>query len=205
MVVDGKWCVQTMLCNARDVDAVWLPELELGFFRGCVARPLPGGRYCGEHAAQCTMAPEDCDITDHREVCSSSGITLQYKREGDWHGRADVDVAAIRAYELQLLRKRTSGEPNDGTCGRDDRKSVAETFCARKSAGILAAVRPCLQIASVAPMFSSESLTQVLLFVFICPRRFLNWNTLCTTTHVAWLASSESAERVAPHGLESLV
>lgn len=38
--------------------------------------------------------------------------------------------------------------------------------CGRKSNGILAAVTPCLQIASIKPMFASESPTQVLLFVF---------------------------------------
>jgi hypothetical protein len=63
-----------------------------------------------------------------------------------------------------LLRKRPKA-PVDGECNKDDRKAVDETVCGRKSAGILVAVTPCLQIAAVTPLFASESITQVVLFV----------------------------------------
>ena len=48
---------------------------------------------------------------------------------------------------------------------QDERKGVAESSCRRKSSGILVAVSPCLQILSIAPMYSSESATQVVLLL----------------------------------------
>ena len=51
------------------------------------------------------------------------------------------------------------------TCNKDDRKGVSESTCCRKSSGLLVAVTPCLQIAAVRPMYASESLTPVLIFV----------------------------------------
>jgi hypothetical protein len=63
-IVDGKWCIQTTICNARDTGLTWVPALGAGFFKGCVERPLPGNKFCAKHAAQSTLAPEDSKITD---------------------------------------------------------------------------------------------------------------------------------------------
>jgi hypothetical protein len=57
LIVDGKWCVQTSVCNARDVGLVWEPALGTGFLKGCTNRPAPGSKYCAEHVSQCTTAP----------------------------------------------------------------------------------------------------------------------------------------------------
>ena len=79
-----------------------------------------------------------------------------------------MSVAEVRAYELSLLRVRelTKEDGPREECGKDLRKGVSETFCGRKSSGCLIAVMPCLQIGSIRPMFASESLTEVMLFLW---------------------------------------
>lgn len=38
---DGKWSVQTMLCNERGLGLTWSSALATGIFTGCVRRPGP--------------------------------------------------------------------------------------------------------------------------------------------------------------------
>lgn len=99
---------------------------------------------------ECTAAPEDASITEHREVSGDSTITLEYKVGNEWVKADALAVSVIRAYELKQLRRRPNPNPadNNETCNRDERKGIAETCCGRKSSGILAAVTPCLQIAA---------------------------------------------------------
>lgn len=106
-------------------------------------------------------------------------MTLEYEIAGAWVPSADVDVSKIRAYEMRLLRKKKH-EPADAAdeegaeCNRDERKGVSEVSCGRKSSGILAAVTPCLQIAALRPMYSSESFTQIVIMVLALVRLFVN-------------------------------
>jgi hypothetical protein len=79
-----------------------------------------------------------------------------------------VPVEHIRAYEMKLLRARPvhHADLHGESCNKDAKKDVAETtVCGRKSSGILVAVTPCLQIVAIRPMYTSESLTQVLCMV----------------------------------------
>ena len=166
LIVDGKWCVQTAICNARDGGMVWDAALATGFLTGCTERPVPGGKYCARHMHECTAAVEDCTITEHREVIGPDSLTLEYKVDGTWRPASQMAVSLVRAYELTLLRARTPAHADEfSTCNKDSRKGVPETFASRKSSGILAAVTPCLQIAAVRPMYASESITQVLVFL----------------------------------------
>ena len=168
-ILDGKWSLQTSLCNARDVGLVWEPALGTGYFQGCTRRPVPGGRYCKDHASECTMAPEDCVIDDHRTVVAGDALALEYHVAGCWRPHSAVDIASVRAYELRLLRARSTKDRDTAdtdTCNKDPRKGGCETTCGRKSNGILAAVTPCLQIAAIRPMYATESLTQVLHLVW---------------------------------------
>ena len=167
VIVDGKWCVQTPVCNARNVAPQWSTDLRIGYFAGCARRPGSGAKFCSSHQCECTAAPEDVRITDHREVNSGQHMDLQYFVHGAWAPSSQVDASQIRAYELGLLRKRatTKTTADTSTCNKDERKGVPETFCGRKTAGILAAVAPCLQISAIRPMFATESPTQVAMFV----------------------------------------
>ena len=98
------------------------------------------------------------------QVVGSHGHDMEYKTdEGCWKSSADVSVESIRLYEKSLLKKKPPTQ--EGSCSRDSRKETDETACGRKSAGMLLAVTPCLHIVGVQPMFSTESLVQVLLFV----------------------------------------
>lgn len=185
VVVDGKWCIQTLICNARDGGLVWDASLATGFLTGCTERPVPGGKYCARHMQECTVPVEECTITEHREVRTVDSILLEYKVDDEWRPASQVDTPLIRAYELTLLRARTVPHTDESsTCNKDTRKGVAETFASRKSSGVLAAVMPCLQIAAVRPMYSSESVTQVLVFIafvleFFTDLRFVIYDNAC--------------------------
>ena len=185
LIVDGKWCVQTAICNARDGGLVWDSTLATGFLTGCTERPVPGGKYCARHMRECTTPQEDCTITGHREVVGPDSVSLEYKVDGTWRPATHVAVPQVRAYELTLLRARTTTHADEfSTCNKDSRKGVPETFASRKSSGLLAAVTPCLQIAGVRPMYASESITQVLVFVsfvvgFFVDMRFLIYDNAC--------------------------
>lgn len=165
-IIDGKWCIQAPVCNARGCGHEWSSELQTGFFRGCVQRPLPGAYFCRTHQLENTLAPEESEVEKHKEVWAEGGLRLQYFYRGRWVLAQDVPSQHIRAYEMTLLRCRSSKhdrEPVAGSCNKDDRKDVAETEVPRrKTSGILVAVTPCLQIAAVQPMYSSESVTQIL-------------------------------------------
>lgn len=107
-------------------------------------------------------------MTDHREVFTDSGISLEYNYNKSWQQAPNVPVGQIRAYEMSLLRvstRRAEAIPSE-SCNKDPRKDVAETMVrGRKSGGILVAVTPCLQVVAISPMYASESLTQILFMV----------------------------------------
>eukprot|EP00959_Pyramimonas_sp_CCMP1952_P448253 9386262-Pyramimonas_sp.AAC.1 len=71
-----------------------------------------------------------------------------------------------------LRRARQKKQQED--CNKDDRKDVDELLVGRKSAGIFVAVTPCLQIAAIAPMWASESISQLLLFLLATRELFLD-------------------------------
>ena len=102
-VIDGKWSVQTPVCNDRASGLIWEPKLHLGYFRGCSCRPLPGSKYCREHS-QCQVPPEDTCIQKHREKQTDAGLSLQYLVQDAWVDAASVPLEHVRAYELTLLR-----------------------------------------------------------------------------------------------------
>ena len=135
---------------------------------------LSGHCQARNSASTTSAAPlEDVLISEHRQVLTQTGLELEYNVNDQWCAEASVAISAIRAYEMTLLR-RPSGRPREATdsCTADDRKAVPETFCGRKTSGLLAAVAPCLHIVSVKPMHSTESLTQVMMFVWSVLDRF---------------------------------
>ena len=168
LVVDGKWCIQTPVCNERASNPCWSGNLGIGYFQGCKARPAPGAFFCRQHLQDCTLDSSEEAATSHREMHGHSGMHIEYYYQESWRPAADVPVAAIRSYELSLLhRKPRSKAESPGSvivsdgCNKDDRKGALETACGRKTAGVLAAVSPCLQIMAIRPMFASESMTQI--------------------------------------------
>ena len=171
IIVDGKWCIQMMVCNHRGSGYVWNPSLGIGYLKGCTARPKRGSKYCHVHQ----IPPLDSDATEipvidaHREVFRDSSVLIEY-RVGPtrWLSPQEVPLLSIKNYELEQLPKVAShmaDEEKTTSCSKDPTRGVSETYVARKSSGILLATTPCLQIVGVKPMYSSESLTQVLLFV----------------------------------------
>ena len=169
LIVDGQWCVQTSICNARDCNPVFSADVKEGYFKGCTHRPVRGGLYCTMHnhpAGDRWQEPHPSEgiIEDHRKIVRDSGIALEYKVDGAWLPAMDVATADARIYEKRLLRRQQRARPAE-ECSKDERKDVDELLVGRKTAGVLVAVTPCLQIAAIAPMWSSESISQLLLFL----------------------------------------
>lgn len=174
LIVDGKWCIQTSICNARDSNPVFNKDIREGFFKGCVERPSRGNLYCKKHGlghghGARAAESDTCRLTSHRKIVRADNVSLEYCVDGVWFPADAVETVDIRAYEKSQLRK--TAATTEGECNKDTRKSVDETVSGRKSAGILAAVTPCLQIAAIGPMFASESISQLL--IFICALRSL--------------------------------
>ena len=167
IIVDGKWCTQTRICNERGSGGTWNKTLLTGFFKGCTLRPITGAYFCAQHQADAVLAPEESQISEHREVNDGTAMKLEYLYQGLWASRDSVPAKQIRAYEMSLLRpKKTPSSESTVVCNKDSRKEVVETFYhGRKSGGILVGVAPCLHIMAVKPMWGAESLTQVLLMI----------------------------------------
>ena len=169
LVLDGKWSMQTRICNARNCNSCCSPDIEVGFFKGCTERPLKGSLCCRDHIRadgqlQQAPGPDAERITEHRKIVRDGGLFLEYRVGGAWVHADVVDVGAIRAYERTLLRKKKS-QAEEGSCNKDDWKDIDETVVGHKNAGCLVAVTPCLQIAAITPLWGSESITQLLLFL----------------------------------------
>jgi hypothetical protein len=182
VIVDGKWCVQVSLCNYRPCGAVWCEALATGAVIGCTNRPQRGSKYCAAHllpkGSREVAAPE---LVEHRVVISDHDASLEYKcRDGQWLSSSGAPAASIRAYELTLLPKMHPARPDDEpeTCSKDPLRGTLESYVSRKSGGLLVGVSPCLQVVGVRPMYSSESLTQVILFV---------WHMLTYLTCTTWV------------------
>jgi len=84
LVLDGKWCMQTRICNARNCNPVYSPEIQAGFFQGCTERPLKGSLYCRAHNradGQLQRAPEPdaARITDHKKIVRDGGVFMEYR------------------------------------------------------------------------------------------------------------------------------
>jgi hypothetical protein len=65
LVLDGQWCLQATICNARNTGLYYDDILKLGFFKGCAERPFPGSLFCKRHLAE---LKEDTSklLTNHR-------------------------------------------------------------------------------------------------------------------------------------------
>ena len=157
IIIDGKWCMQVSLCNDRADGKVWNHALGLGFLTGCTARPQRGSKYCSRH--QMILPDTDTEvpkILEHRETPSRHDISMEYKLEGSgWMAADAVSAAAVRAYELNRLPQVSARKTAQWRVAED---------CS-KSGGLLVAVTPCLHIVGVQTMTSTESVTQVVLFV----------------------------------------
>jgi hypothetical protein len=109
-------------------------------------------------------------IVDHRVVHDENRLRFEYKTQGgSWMPLEEASPRSIREYEMNLLPKRDRHHTDDDemdTCSKDPTRAVGESFVSRKSGGLLVAVYPCLHIVGIKPMYSSESLTQVVLFVW---------------------------------------
>jgi hypothetical protein len=171
IIVDGKWCLQVSLCNERESNCEWVSALNTGYITGCTSRPKRGSKYCERHQLP---APVDetaalPTVEAHREVVTNDRVSLQYQLEdGSWVESSALPLMSIRKYELDRLPKWTSQSSADDaeSCSKDPRRGTQESFISRKSGGILVAVAPCLHIVGIKPLTSTESLTQVLLFVW---------------------------------------
>ena len=109
------------------------------------------------------------EVEAHREVMTETAVHLEYKlKSGEWVSASQMPAKSIRAYELQMLptvgARQNSSDAN--SCSKDPQRAVEESSVGRKSGGLLIAVYPCLHIVGVRPMYSSESLTQVVMFVW---------------------------------------
>ena len=68
-------------------------------------------------------------------------------------------------YEKRLLARQQRARPAE-ECSKDERKDIDEFLVGRRTAGVFAAVTPCLQFVAISPMWASESISQLLLFLF---------------------------------------
>ena len=181
IVVDGKWCMQVSLCNDREAGCLWEPALATGCLTGCTARPLRGSKYCAEHQLttdewQADVAA-DSVVEGHVEVKSADGVHMEYIMAGGARKTsAEIPVRSIREYELERLPKQIGGAADP--CSKDPRRGTSETYINRKSGGMLVAVCPCMHIIGSTPLYSTESLTQVLLFV---------WHVTTYVTGLVWV------------------
>ena len=165
VVVDGKWNMQCLICNDRGSAYKWNRGLHAGILTGCTARPLRGSKYCA--ARQPPAGPvEQVTITAHREICEGEAILLQYEVGNRvWQRAAAVPMGAIRTYEMDLLPLREPLLKQPDACGADPRRGSPEASIGRKSAGILAAVSPCMRVVAIQPMYATESQGQVVSFL----------------------------------------
>ena len=182
IIVDGKWCMQVSLCNDRSSGSVWNADLATGTIIGCTSRPQRGSKYCSQHHMQLgDQQAEVPQLQAHRQQTADTTVLLEYQdTSGAWLPAHQVPVASIRIYELQLLPTvgvKLGGQDVD-PCSKDPRRGIGESYVSRKSGGLLVAVYPCMHIVGVQPMFSSESLTQVILFV---------WHILSYLTGLSWV------------------
>lgn len=182
IVVDGKWCLQFSLCNDRHSRSVWEPSLATGYITGCIDRPLRGSKYCSAHQLPLLEeqeTQETPELEEHKEVRTAQGVKLQYKVKGSkqWKDVGELPMCSIRNYELTQL-PRVGAAGTDETCSKDPRRGTSESFINRKSGGLLVAAYPCLHIVGLSSMYSSESLTQVVLFV---------WRVLSYLPGIRWV------------------
>ena len=49
VVLDGKWSIQTRVCNKRNCNPMFCKATQEGYFKGCTERPVSGSIYCREH------------------------------------------------------------------------------------------------------------------------------------------------------------
>jgi hypothetical protein len=104
LILDGKWCLQTSICNARDCNPAFSAEIREGYFKGCVERPVRGSLYCKHHNhaqghRRQDPATEEGLITSHRKVLRDDGVFLEYNVGGAWlaaHAVAGVDFRQQR-------------------------------------------------------------------------------------------------------------
>ncbi|CAJ1450081.1 unnamed protein product, partial [Effrenium voratum] len=179
VVVDGKWCLQVSLCNDRFSSQTWNKDLQAGFFSGCVARPARGSKYCAEHSRTSSSKSEETStqcIVGHRERAANGALRVEFKlADGAWVPSSAVSAGDVRRYELEKLPR---CKPVSETCSQDPLRGTPEPLVSRKSGGVLVAVGPCLRILGIEPMFSSESLTQVVFFV---------WSMLAALRRLEWV------------------
>ena len=109
-ILDGKWSIQTPVCNERGCGFEWNSNLQVGYFRGCTLRPQPGAKFCKKHDEHCCLPIEDTSIQSHREVQASGTGRFEYLAGDTWKHADEVPVSHIRAYELGLLRPRQRKE-----------------------------------------------------------------------------------------------
>jgi hypothetical protein len=76
LIVDGKWCIQTRVCNARFCNPVFCEDLKEGYFKGCCKRPAPGSWYCAHHALITHQGYTGPKVTNHRKVLLPSATYL---------------------------------------------------------------------------------------------------------------------------------
>ena len=213
IVVDGKWCMQVSLCNDRFSRQIWNTELQLGSFSGCTDRPQRGSKYCERHVP--AELPEDAgtlpEIVQHRDDVRNGKLVLEFQLgDGSWVAADSVPPQSVRRYELGKLPQcsRRGATSADSTCSRDPLRGTPEPLVNRKSGGILVAVGPCLHIVDVTPMYSSESRTQVVMFVWsivqrLCSLQWVVYDFACGI--VQFLASQRSRRQgAAADGWRSL-
>jgi hypothetical protein len=132
LIADGKWCIQTSICNARDCNPVFSAAIQEGYFKGCVERPVRGSLYCKAHChghahGRSAAASDDVKVSSHRKTVKSDGVFLEYSVDGVWQPAAGVDKDDVRAYEKWMLRKKTPALLEE-ECNKDTRKGVDETL-----------------------------------------------------------------------------
>ena len=110
------------------------------------------------------------ELEAHREVVTDEAVELQFKmKSGAWVPARDVPPESIRAYEMSMLPTINKAQANSDevSCSKDPLRATEESRVSRKSGGLLVAVYPCLHIVAAVPMYSSESLSQVVLLVWL--------------------------------------
>ena len=133
VILDGKWSIQTRVCNHRSCNPVFSKSIQEGYYKGCVERPVRGSLYCRKHLDEVTC--DLCDqedqgqvmgkITAHRKKVGPSSVRLEYHIDGKWTSEP-MPRRLVRDYEEHLLRKHVALPEHE--CNKDARKGVGECF-----------------------------------------------------------------------------
>ena len=133
------------------------------------------GGLCKDHAGLHAVPDKECVIIkseDKFRMDPSTGehtMAMRYlMSSGEWVDASRELLPQVRAFERRTAKQRlcsSYARPKGSFCGTDQRKEVSEITVQSQSSGILTAVCTCHFVFAIQMLYSSESCTQVAMFM----------------------------------------